>query len=90
MQLVLKLRNTVSGTPISQLDRTKMGCVTFPVWIGIVTGTVILFLLISIVVINRKWEAIKFFLFMRFNYLVNDDVPEDVDNLEFDSFVIYR
>ncbi len=67
-----------------------MGCITFPVWIGIVTGTVILFLLISVVLVNRKWEAVKFLLFMRFNYLVNDDQPEDVDELEFDAFVIYR
>ncbi len=67
-----------------------MGCVTFPVWIGIVTGTVILFLLISIVLINRKWEAIKFLLFMKFDVLINDDTPEDVNDLEFDAFVIYR
>ncbi len=67
-----------------------MGCVTLPVWIGIVTGTVILFLLISIVVINRKWEVIKFLLFMKFNVLINDDTPDDVNDLEFDAFVIYR
>ncbi len=67
-----------------------MGCISFPFWIGIVTGTVILFLLISVVVVNRKWEAIKFLLFMRFNFLVNDDQPGNIDELEYDAFVIYR
>ncbi len=67
-----------------------MGCVTFPVWIGGVTAATAVLLLIMIILINRKWEAIKFFLFMRINYLVNDDPPEDVDNLEFDAFIIYR
>ncbi len=67
-----------------------MGCVTFPVWIGIVTGILVVGLIIIIVVINRKWNAIKFRLFMKFNILIDRDDPENVDELEFDAFIAYR
>ncbi len=67
-----------------------MGCVSFPIWIAIVTGTVIVTCIIIIVTINRKWNAIKHLLFFRFNILINDDEPENVEDLEFDAFVIYR
>ncbi len=78
------------GTKIYQLERSEMGCVDFPVWIGIVTGTVILGLIIITIVINRKWEAIKFILFMKYNILFSDDEPENVDEMEFDAFIAYR
>ncbi len=67
-----------------------MGCVHFPIWIGIVTGTVVLSLIICVVVTNRKWGAIKFLCFERFNVLFNDDEPENVEVLEYDAFIIYR
>ncbi len=67
-----------------------MGCITLPVWIGIVTAAVTVCFIITIIIINRKWEAIKFFLFVKFNYLINDDPPEYINEMEFDAFVIYR
>ncbi len=67
-----------------------MGCLRFPSWIGITIGIVVVVILVAIIVVNRKWEAVKFFLFMRFNVLVNDDPPEEVDSLEFDAFVSFR
>ncbi len=67
-----------------------MGCVTFPIWIGVVIGIVIVCLVVTAIVINRKWEAIKFFLFMRFQVLFNDDEPEILDEMEFDAFIAYR
>ncbi len=67
-----------------------MGCAGFPIWVGIVTGTVILSLITAAIVINRKWEAVKFLCFMKFNILLNDDEVENVDELEFDAFVAYR
>ncbi len=83
---VLKL----TGIPVVKMNRKSMGCLNFPLWIGITIGSVAVAVFVVIIGINRKWEAIKFFLFMRFNVLVNDDTPEDVDNLEFDAFVTYR
>ncbi len=78
------------GTAIFQLDRTMMGCVAFPIWIGIITGIAIVAVVITLIITNRKWEAIKFLLFMKFNILTNDDEPENVDELEFDAFIAYR
>ncbi len=66
-----------------------MGCVTFPIWIGVVTGIALVCVIIVVIVINRKWEAIKFLCFNRFNVLINDDEPENLDELEFDAFIIY-
>ncbi len=80
----------LSGIPIFTLNRKLMGCLNFPLWIGITIGSVVVLVIVVAIVINRKLEAMKFFLFMRFNYLVNDDPPEDVDNLEFDAFVSFR
>ncbi len=78
------------GTNIIHLKRDKMGCVTFPIWIGVLIGFVILCLVIIVLVIHRKWTAIKFFLFMKFDILINDEEPENVDDMEFDAFVMYR
>ena len=77
------------GTPIYQLDNKAMGCI-FPLWAIITISVTAVLSIIVIVVINRKWEAIKFLLFVRFNYLVNDDGPENLDEMEFDAFVTYR
>ncbi len=54
-----------SGTPIYKLDKSKMGCVTFPFWIAIVSGVVTLSLIVTVVVTNRKWSAIKLFFKIR-------------------------
>ncbi len=80
----------ISGTAIFQLHKTEMGCVVFPIWIGIVTGFVIFAVIITLIVINRKWEVIKFLLYMKFDILTNDDQPENMDELEFDAFIAYR
>ncbi len=67
-----------------------MGCLKTPLWIGITIGTVVVVLIVVTIVINRKWDAVKFFLFMKFELLMNDDHPEDVNDLEFDAFVSFR
>ncbi len=67
-----------------------MGCVSFPVWIGVVTAAFAVLLIICVVVINRKWNALKYLLFMKYNILLNDDEPENVVEMEFDAFKIYR
>ena len=66
-----------------------MGCI-FPIRAIITISLVAVIILIVIIVINRKWEAIKFFMFMHFDILPNDDGPENLDQMEFDAFVTYR
>ncbi len=79
------------GTLVHVLDRKKMGCLKkLSISVGVTIGILVLFLVVAIVVVNRKWEAIRFFLFMRCDILIKDDDPEKVDDLEFDAFVTYR
>ncbi len=72
------------------LNRKSMGCLAFPVRIGISIACSFLVVVAVVIIINRKWEAIKFFLFMRLDVLVNDDPPENVSEIEFDAFIAYR
>ena len=44
----------------------------------------------SDILVNRKWEKIKFYMFVHFNVLTKDDGPEDLDEMEFDGFITYR
>ncbi len=87
---LLRNNSFVVGHPIYKLNRKSMGCLDFPVWIGISIGLAVVFLVALIILANRKWEAIKFFMFMRFNVLVQDDEPENLNELEFDAFIAYR
>ena len=47
-------------------------------------------IVVIIVVLNRKWEAIRFFMFMHFDILPNNDGPESFNEMEFDAFITYR
>ena len=72
-----------------QLDKQIMGCI-FPIWAisTIVTSAVIV--VVIIIILNRKLEAIRFFMFMHVDILPNDDGRENLDEIEFDAFVTYR
>ena len=69
-----------------------MGC-AFPAWaiitLSVISG-LILISIILIVAIHRNWEVIKFKLFIKYDFLINDDKPENLDEMEFDAFVTYR
>ncbi len=75
---------------MSELVGKSMGCQEVPIYIGVGTGIAILCVVLLLIVINRKWETIKYCMFMKWNFVVNDDPPENIDNLEFDAFVAYR
>ena len=77
------------GTLIYQLDKQLMGCI-FPIWAIVVISASSILAVIIVIVVNRKWETIKFFMFMHFDILPNDDDPENLDEMEFDAFVTYR
>ena len=77
------------GTPINKLDIKTMRCV-FPIWaIGLVSSVFCTFI-IGAIVINKKLETIKFFTFMHFNILNNDEVQENIKEMKNDAFVSYR
>ena len=77
------------GTLIYQLDKQLMDCI-FPIWAIVAIALSSLVAVIIVIVMNRKWETIKFFMFMHFDILPNDDGPENLDEMEFDAFVTYR
>ena len=66
-----------------------MGC-TFPTWAVIVVALTSITTVIIIILLNRKWETIKFYMFVHFNILTNDDGPENLDEMDFDGFITYR
>ena len=77
------------GTPVYQLDNKVMECI-FPVWaISTIVASAVIIVVI-IIILNRKWEAIKFFMFMHFDILHNNDGPENLDEMDFDAFITYR
>ena len=78
-----------SGKRIVYLDKGSMGC-AFPTWTIIVAAVGSITFVIFALVVNRKWEAIKFYIFIHFNVLTNDDGPEDLTDMDFDAFVTYR
>ena len=47
-------------------------------------------IVVVIIILNRKWETIKFFMFMHFDILPNNDGPEILEEMEFDASVTYR
>ncbi len=73
-----------------KLNRKSFGCWSFPLWIGIIIGIAVVVLVVLVIFISKKLEVIKFFLFMKFNVLVKDDEPENIEEVEFDAFIAYR
>ncbi len=59
-------------------------------WTGISIGCSFIVVMAVAIFINRKWDTIKFILFMKFDVLFKDDPPENLDEMEFDAFVAYR
>ena len=78
-----------TGIQIFKLDKKEMGCVFALSALISVLATFII-VIVSIAVLIRKWDTIKFYLFVHFNILTDDDGPENLDIMKFDGFVTYR
>ena len=66
-----------------------MGC-NFPLWAIVIIATLSITIVVFVIVLNRKWEVIQFYMFVHFNVLTDDDGPENLDEMEFDGFITYR
>ena len=66
-----------------------MNC-NFPPWAIIFVALLSVAILVLVIVLNRKWETIKFYMFVHFNVLTDDDGPEDLNEMDFDGFITYR
>ncbi len=83
------------GIPVYKLSPVKMGCYSkmIPKWIILVsciTSGVILVSVIVIIIIHRKWNAVRWIIYKNFDKLLGDlDRNENIENMEFDSFLSY-
>ena len=87
--------NCQNGYPIHALDAVQMGC--FPkeltLWEKILLGvsaTVTIGIVIAIIAINRRWNEVKWFMYLHFNILDKNDGKEDLENMEKDAIISYR
>ena len=84
-----------TGIPIYKIDPVKMGC--FPrgltllqkIFIGL-SAVVTVTLVIAIIAISRRWNEVKWFLYLHFDILDKNDGKEDLRNKESDALVSYR
>ena len=53
-------------------------------------GTLTIVLTIAIIAISRKWNKVKFFLYLYFDILDKNDGDEDLTNKFYDIFISYR
>ncbi len=83
------------GIPIYTLTAEKMDCLPtrLPVWgIGLIAGAgvLVISIVITVVLIARRWNDVKFLLYYHFNILnKNDDDLADVRDLQFDALLSY-
>ncbi len=90
---VLCRNNKHKGIPIINLNATYLNCLPMPVWgIGLISGAgaLIIAIVIAIVAIARRWNAIKFWLYMHCDILdKNDDDLDKLDGIYFDALLSY-
>ena len=57
----------------------------------IFSAIIVLVLLIPLAIICRKWEAIKFWMFIQFGFQFKDknEVVEKIEQMDYDAFVNY-
>ena len=85
----------LTGKQIVQITPEKMGC--YPqklntgekVTIGVL-GTLIVGIVIAIIAISRRWNEVKWLLYLHFNILDKSDRNEDLNGKNYDAFISYR
>ena len=83
-----------SGVPLYEMDPVKMGC--FPkeltLWqkalIGI-SATVTTGVVIAIIAISRRWNEVKWFMYLHFDILDKNDGNENLNNKKKDALISY-
>ena len=85
------MRFYLSGTLVYQLNSYEMGCHGhFTVWAIAVIALGAVVIIVVVIILTRKWEAIRFYLFMHFNILIKDNHVENINDMDFDAYVAYR
>ena len=81
--------------PIHDLDPVKMGCSTgeLTLWEKILIGLsifIIIAIVIAIIAISRRWEEVKWFMYLHINILDKSDEKENLRCMENDALLSYR
>ena len=88
--LRVKCRN---GTSILNLDGTACFSKDLPTWqkvlVGLSAGLTIL-IVTTIIAISRRWNEVKWFMYLHFDILDRNDGNENIEDKEFDAFISYR
>ena len=88
-------RSMLVGKQIYQLTLEELGCYPHKlstgekVTIGIF-GTLVIGITIAIIAISRRWNEVKFLLYLHFDILDKNDRDEDLTDKFYDVFVSYR
>ena len=83
------------GAPIYTLTAANMHCLpsVIPVWaIGLLSGAgvLIIAIVIAIIAIARRWNEVKFWLYLHFDILnKNDDDLVKIQDFQFDALLSY-
>ena len=83
------------GKQIYKLTSNEMGCYPHKLSLGEkitigIFGTLIIGITIAIIAISRRWNEVKFFLYLHFDILDKNDGDEDLTKKYHDVFVSYR
>ena len=84
----------MTGKQIYKLTSDEMGCYPHKLSIGEkitigIFGALIVGIVIAIIAISRRWNEVKWFLYLHFNILDKRD-NEDLTDKKYDAFVSYR
>ena len=80
----------MDGHPIHDLDPVKMGC--YPIWEKLLIGisATAISIVIAIIAISRRWNEVKWLMYLHFNILPNQDKKENWEGKDFGAVFSYR
>ena len=84
-----------SGVPLHELSAVQVGCFPkeLPLWAKILIGVSVpatIAIVIAIIAVNRRWNEVKWFMYLHFDCLPKSDEPENLDDMEYDALLSYR
>ena len=83
------------GRHIYNLTREEMGCYPHKLSLGEkltigILGTLIIIIVIFIIAVGRRWNEVKWLLYLHFNILDKSDRNEDLTGKKYDAFLCYK
>ena len=80
---------------IFQMTPEKMGCYPHKLSVGEkvtigIFGALIVGIVVAIIAISRRWNEVKWLLYLHFNILDKSDNSEDLNDKKYDAFLSYR